>query len=448
MSSRAVPAEFASFDGSTRIRTHCFTPDRYRFWDARDGQTYGISRGAGLSYTAASFSSTAPSINHFQFNRLLNFDSDSNLLEVEAGATLGHIYDFAVQRNLFLSVQPGHPRITVGGCIGADVHGKNQFRDGTFLSRIESLRLFHPDHGILEVSREKAPELFALTCGGYGLTGNILSARIRLTALPCNRVRLNIRPVSDAFGLVRMLPEAAAKSDLVYTWHDFMSRGTAFGRGFLITGSFSTENQFASEPPHPLRKQSRLTAESRSKLSLPFFNCATTRVFNAIYRAMLQRQPAAKLISLYEFLFPVHNKEIYFRLFGTRGFQEYQMIVPAESFYSLLRDLQRHLEQNPLAITLASAKLFRGRRELLRFTGDGICLALDFPRGPSGLAFAGFLDQLMRSYGGWPNIIKDSRLTPVLVSETYPGYHDFRDGLRQFDPRRLYGSELSQRLAL
>lgn len=448
MTWRAAQAEFTSFDGSTRIRTHCFTPDRYRFWDARGRESYGISRGAGLSYAAASFSSTAPSIAHRHLNRLLDFDSNTNLLEVEAGATLGHIYDFAVQRNLFLSVQPGHPRITVGGCIGADVHGKNQFRDGTFLSRVESLRLFHPDHGILELSREQDPELFALTCGGYGLTGNILSARIRLTPVPGVRVRIGVRPAPDIFTLAPMLSEAAATYDLVYTWHDFMSRGTAFGQGFLITGSFSAADQARSTGVgRRLRGESRLTAEARGNLKLPFFNRLTTRIFNAVYRASLRRHPTARLISLWEFLFPVHNKELYFRLFGARGFNEYQMIVPAESFESFLRDIQRYLERNPLAITLASAKLFRGRRELLRFTGDGICLALDFPR-PAGLAFAGFLDQLLRSYGGWPNIIKDSRLTAVFVSETYPGYYGFRDRLRQFDPKRLYRSELSERLAL
>ena len=54
----------------------------------------------------------------------------------------------------------------------------------------------------------------------------------------------------------------------------------------------------------------------------------------------------------------------------------------------------------------------------------------------------------MREHGGWPNIIKDSRLTADVVSAAYPEYERFRLALRSFDPKRLYRSELSERLAL
>src|SRR6266571_127507 len=206
---------YRSFDGGTRIETRCFAPDRYRFWDTGTSQV-GISRGAGLSYSPASFSKSVPSVEHSRFNRLLDFDSDRKILEVETGTTLGQVYRFAAPRGLFLPVQPGHPKITVGGCIGADVHGKNQFRDGTFLVVVESLRLFHPNHGLLELSRSSNPEMFFLTCGGYGLTGNI-------------------------FEFAGDLAHAGAQNELVYSWHDFTARGAAFGRGMMVAGNFARE---------------------------------------------------------------------------------------------------------------------------------------------------------------------------------------------------------------
>src|SRR5271167_3577236 len=96
---------YRSFDGGNSTKTRCFAPDRYRFWDAGVGRV-GISRGAGLSYSPASFSGSIPSLEHRHFNRILDFDSTANILEVEAGVTLGQIYRFATPRRLFLLVQP------------------------------------------------------------------------------------------------------------------------------------------------------------------------------------------------------------------------------------------------------------------------------------------------------------------------------------------------------
>jgi decaprenylphospho-beta-D-ribofuranose 2-oxidase len=387
-------------------------------------------------------------VEHTRFNRLLDFDGDARILEVEAGVTLGQIYQFAERRGLFLSVQPGHPKITVGGCVGADVHGKNQFRDGTFLAIVESLRLFHPSHGLLELSRFTNPEIFFLTCGGYGLTGNILTARLRLTPSPSRNVRLEMAPIRNIFEFVGELANAATQNELVYSWHDFTARGAAFGRGMMMTGNFTEEASPFAVPPSTRNSMSRLDSATLELLPFSLFNGLSTPIFNRLYHAWLRLGSNRKLISLYEFLFPVRNKEAYFYFFGKRGFHECQIIVDAGKFNSLVSEIQHRLERHPVAVTLASAKLFRGRRELVRFTGNGICITLNFPRNQAGAAFASFMDDLMLKYGGWPNLIKDSRLTAEVVNVSYPECEQFRERLRNFDPKRLYRSELSERIRL
>lgn len=445
----AIPARFISFDGSTTASSRYFAPDRYRFWDDYPAPDAAISRGAGLSYAAASFSASAPSVDHRRFNRLLDFDSSQNILEVETGVTLGQVYEFATPRGLYLPVQPGHPRITVGGCIGADAHGKNQFRDGTFLSQIESLRLFHPAHGVVELSLCKEPDLFRLTCGGYGLTGNILTVRLRLGKIPSPEIRTRIIPVADVFRLNEELARAAEECDLVYSWHDFTARGGAFGRGFLVAGSFTpgAPGEGMAAPCAPTASGG-LSAAARGRARVCFFNRLTTPPFNRLYLASVRAGAQERVTSFYDFAFPVHNKELYFYLFGNAGFHECQVLMPAERFGEFVRAIQERLGRQPVAVTLASAKLFRGRRELLRFTGDGICLALNFPRNAAGLAFAAFLDDATREFGGWPNLIKDSRLSAAVVANAYPEYELFREQLRRFDPRRLFRSEMSVRLKL
>ena len=93
-------------------------------------------------------------------------------------------------------------------------------------------------------------------------------------------------------------------------------------------------------------------------------------------------------------------------------------------------------------------KLFQGTPAFLRFDGSGVCLALDFPRGPASARFAAWVDALVRDVRGLPNIIKDSRLGKDTVRDCYPGYETFRKALHRLDPDRLYRSEVSDRLAL
>jgi decaprenylphospho-beta-D-ribofuranose 2-oxidase len=439
---------FRSFDGGFASAARCLQPDRYSFWDGEHGNV-GISRGAGLSYAAASFADSGTTVDHRHFNRILDFDSTSNIIEVEAGATLGTIFEFATSRGLFLSVQPGHPRITVGGCIGADVHGKNQFRDGTMISRVDSLRLFHARHGILESSPSQNEDLFRLTCGGYGLTGNILTARLKLTPLPSMRVHLNVARLESCVELPGAFSATAADADLVYSWHDFNARGSRFGAGLLISANFVVKN---NNPEQDLSTAARisgsqLTAEHRGAYRLALLNRWTVPIVNAVYKRMALKS-AGTSVALHNFLFPVLGKEAYFRLFGTAGFHEYQVLLPSAAFPDFIQEVKKRLSDRPVAITLASGKLFSGKRDLLRFTGDGICFALNFPRSESGLQFAAFLDDLTCELRGWPNIAKDSRLTAAVLHSTYPEYDRFRQLLRSFDPQRLYQSELSQRLEL
>ena len=158
-------------------------------------------------------------------------------------------------RGYFLSVQPGHPKITAGGCIGADVHGKNQFRDGTFLSVVESIKLFHPNHGVLELNRSTHPLLFALTCGGYGLTGNIISARLRLSRIESASVQLRITPINNILQLGSALEKMAGQSDLVYSWHDFTACGAAFERVLSSTAVFKNKVNNRNNCPSLERKQ-------------------------------------------------------------------------------------------------------------------------------------------------------------------------------------------------
>jgi decaprenylphospho-beta-D-ribofuranose 2-oxidase len=436
---------YVSFDGGVVAKCDAIFPDRYAFWDKCPQDKPLIPRGGGFSYAAGSFSQSSLVVEHRHFNRILSFDADQQTIEVEAGIELGVVYEFLTPRGFYLPVQPGHRRITVGGCIGADVHGKNQFRDGTFRSQVRSLRLFHPAHGILNLDSSNSQDIFELTCGGFGLTGNILSATLKVSKLPSLMGDIHAVSTDKAEAIYADLDSFARTDDLVYTWHNFTDQ-RRFGKGWIIHGTFARDVSDSKLTGYH-RQPGALSSEKRGAWHLPFFNSLSTPVFNNLYSMFGSPQPRQR-VQLLDFLFPVEPRTAYFRLFGKAGFMECQIIVPSSSYPEFVSTVRKRLAQTPMPITLASAKFFGGTQRLLRFSGEGVCLAVDFPRTTAGIRFAEYLDGLLPVFGARPNIIKDSRLPAEVVKATYPEYTLFRDQLRKFDPRRVYRSELSERLDL
>jgi decaprenylphospho-beta-D-ribofuranose 2-oxidase len=439
----AREATYVSFDGSTTARCRSLRPDRYRFFDRNALSGPLIPRGAGLSYVAASFGGDATVIEHQRLNRVLEFDEAAMRVRVEAGISLGELYAFLAPRRLFLPVQPGHPNITVGGCVATDAHGKGHAHHGTFSNQVLALTLFHPRHGILHVSRDRAPEVFELTCGGFGLTGNILSVDLQAQRLTGGFERSTV-PVASLAALPAALAEAERSWDFVYSWHDLLARGSRFGRGFIEVSRFSDREA----PERPARTASSLTAVRRRQLQLPFFTRSSAKLVNRVHSRREGRPKASAIEDAFTFQFPIREREIYFYLFGRRGFAEHQVLIPTPAFPAWAERLERRLRKVSVPITLGSGKLFAGPQQLLRFSGDGVVFAVNLARSPSAEAFLRFLDDLAVDVGARPNLVKDSRLSLTVVDATYPEYERFRAARRDFDPDLTYRSELSARLAL
>ena len=428
-----------SFDGGVAENVATAMPDRYRFWDSTDRSTPRISRGAGLSYCAASFGGGSLSIDHRRFDRILGFDAERGQVRVEAGATLGVLFSFLLSRGHFLPTQPGFAGITIGGCIAAEVHGKNHARDGCFSRQVVELEVFHPLHGIVRASPDRESDLFNLTCGGYGLTGNILAATLQARKVSGLDVNIRVERLENIADLPAALENRAATDDFVYSWHDF--RNPPFGTGFVVSGSIAKgrDGSIASLRPG-------LTAANRGRWRLPLWNRITTSIANRAYRGLMRESAR---IPLDEAMFPMNTRgKMYFGLFGGPGFCEYQAIVPRASFNDFVEQVRRGAEANRVAVTLASAKLFCGQQRLLRFSGDGICFAINVPRDGGSDRFLEHLDRLAEELCLLPNIIKDSRIGQKIVARAYPEYDEFRTRLSRHDPKRLYQSELSRRLGL
>jgi decaprenylphospho-beta-D-ribofuranose 2-oxidase len=442
---RGEPALLVSFDGGVRERTLCHRPDRYRLLE-RDVDARGrIARGGGYSYAAASFGGGSVTVEMQRFNRILAFDPARRTIEVEAGVTLGELLPVTARAGLWLAVQPGYPAITVGGCIAASVHGKNPLRDGTFHSCVADLTLFHPDHGFRRLSETEGTSAFELTCGGYGLTGIVVAATLRLEPLGGSQVSVKRHAIGSLSEAARMVQDLAGKSLFAYTWHDATPRRRTFGRGYVYEGTLDPGGVDAGDLAAPYRV---LTAAARARLPFSLWNTASARVFASAYWHLERHRRDVTTSDLFDAIFPFARRSAYFRLFGRPGLVEYQVIVPFDRVESFLAELGRLiLSAGPPSVML-SMKAFAGEPSRLRFEADGICLTLNLERSATTLNLLARFDELSIETGARPNIIKDSRLPARVVRACYPEYERFRQELAGFDPRRRFRSELSERLGL
>lgn len=433
----------ASLDRYLSIECEIDQPDRYRqiYEAARSGKL--IPRGAGVSYTAASFAADALSIDLSRFDRILDFDKDGSWIEVEAGISLGKLFEFLTPHGLHIPVQPGHPQVTVGGCIAGNVHGKNQFREGVFGSRVQSLTLFHPDHGKITASRDENADVFDLTVGGLGLTGFILSARLSLSILPGRAMREHIVPVADLQTAFQEVDRLKSDYDMIYCWNDLCRTGADAGRGYLVAGSY-VEGTEGSAAPTAYKRLDPSGNRRRPKI----FSDLTMPWINRIYYRRNVRGGPDRVVPLFEFLYPAVGKEFFFDLFGQSGFIELQALVPRDAIDDYVREFLNLLRREDRRIALTTIKAFDGEQRLLHFNGSGFNFTIEVENTYENRGFLSILDDLNSRFGAITNVMKDSRLTAEVAQRQYRYYGEFRERLHRYDPKRRFVSSLSERLAL
>jgi decaprenylphospho-beta-D-ribofuranose 2-oxidase len=336
-------------------------------------------------------------------------------------------------------VLPGHPSITVGGCIAGDIYGKNHVHQGLFHNFVKELTLYHPNHGFIIASKDKNEKLFNLSCGGFGLTGIITQTTLLLAELPQQNVEVRNIEVNDLFETFDKLKEFSANHAGVYSWNDLLS---SFGKGFIVCSKF-TEKEATPKP-----KQSLLQGPARN---YPLLNLALTppvpAIANYCYRkSNLQRNH--QVISFYDFSFPIVTKSWYYSLYGRTGFIEKQILVPKTSANDYLKAFKVLLSKYRPFIGLTSCKIFNGEKTLLRFDGEGVVLTLDVSARTKDKAFLNELDKLNGKFNAFTNLLKDSHIDTLTAKAQHPEYEEFKTSLMEFDPNRIFVSELSRRLAL
>jgi FAD/FMN-containing dehydrogenase len=353
-------------------------------------------------------------------DRLLAFDPQTGLLRCESGVTLDEVLRFAVPRGWFLPVTPGTQYVTLGGAIANDVHGKNHHVAGTFGCHVPRFELVRSDGARLVCSAIQNPEWFAATIGGMGLTGLITWAEVQLRPI----VSRSIRYEAVRFhGLDEFLALSAGSSRAEYTvaWIDCVSRGRNFARGIYMQGDHSQVPEELHPTPAP-------------RLSVPFdfpswvLNRATMRAFNGLYYRKQLRRHVSTLVDYGPFFYPLDKVLHWNRIYGKRGFLQFQCVLPFASGRDGMEEILREIAASGLGSFLAVLKVMGevASPGMMSFPMPGITLALDIPIRP-GVTFPLFdrLAEKTRELGGRLYPAKDARMTAAQFQAFYPQWQHF-----------------------
>lgn len=377
--------------------------------------------GNGRSYGDVCLNGGATLLDTRFLNHFIAFDFTTGILRCEAGVLLAEILALTVPHGWFLPVTPGTRFITVGGAIANDVHGKNHHRAGTFGAHVSRFELLRSDGKRLLCTAKTHPEFYRATIGGLGLTGLITWAEIKLRRITTPFIAMETQrydKLNDFFTL-----SATADTDFEHTvaWIDCLARGRQIGRGIFMRGNHATIMPFT--PPQPARRRFNIP------ITLPFsmVNSATVRLFNTAY---FHRHPAGiqrSLVHYESFFYPLDSVAHWNRVYGAKGFLQYQFVIPQAVGYEAVRDILERIAHANAGSFLAVLKLFGAAVSpgLLSFPQPGVTLALDIPNtGQKTFALLNTLDAVVKEAGGRFYPAKDARMRGDDFLERYPQWQE------------------------
>jgi decaprenylphospho-beta-D-ribofuranose 2-oxidase len=411
------------------------------------GSRGAIARGLGRSYGDAAQNAGGTVVATAALDHMTWSDEAAGLLAVGGGTSLDAILRALVPRGWFVPVSPGTRWVSVGGAIAADVHGKNHHAEGSFASHVTSLTLATPA-GVQEVTPSDDPELFWATAGGMGLTGIILGATLRMLPIETSRVRVVTERAADLDDVMARMSSGDAGHRYSVAWIDCLAQGRALGRSVLTRGDHARLDELPAAA-----RQDPLRFHPASRLSVPAFvpglvNRTTARFFNEAWFRKAKSH-ATTIEPITGFFHPLDAVRSWNRLYGPRGFVQYQFVVPF-SAGAVVEGILERLSSLRLPSFLAVLKRF-GPADPgpLSFPMPGWTLALDLPASVGGLAvFLDALDELVAGAGGRVYLAKDGRLRPDLLAHMYPRLGEWMAVRDRVDPHGVLQSDLARRLRL
>ncbi|WP_447037861.1 FAD-binding protein [Streptomyces sp. DSM 118878] len=414
------------------------------------GERGGIARGLGRAYGDAAQNAGGDVFDMTGLDRVHTIDADAGTVVCDAGVSLHRLMEVLLPLGWFVPVTPGTRYVTVGGAIGADIHGKNHHVSGAFARHVLAMDLLTADGTVRTVT--PGTPLFDATAGGMGLTGVILSATVRLQPVETSLMSVDTERATDLDDLMARLTATDDRYRYSVAWIDLLARGAAMGRAVLTRGDHAPLDAL---PARARARRAPLAFRPGRLPAAPSFvpegllGRTSVGLFNELWYRKAPRWRTGELMKISTFFHPLDGVPHWNRVYGRGGFVQYQFVV-GHGQEEALRRIARRISERGCPSFLAVLKRF-GESDpgWLSFPVPGWTLALDIPANLPGLgAFLDELDEEVAAAGGRVYLAKDARLRPEMLAAMYPRLDDFRALRAELDPRGVFRSDLSRRLAL
>ncbi|MFH2104104.1 MAG: FAD-binding oxidoreductase [Chloroflexota bacterium] len=415
-------------------------------------------RGAGRSYNDAAMNGGGIVLDLTGLNRILDWNPETGVITVEPGVTLRQVWQQVLPDGWWPPVVSGTMHTTLGGCLGANIHGKNNFRLGTIGEHVLAFSAALPSGAVITCTPKKNGDLFRAMIGGMGMLGAFTSVTLQMKRMDSGLLRVRAWNVPDLATHLEQILEAAPQHDYTVGWLDGTARGKGLGRGQLHTADYL----HAGEDPQP----GKTIQVAYQTLPTKFFgvipkslvhyfmspfmnNLGTWGINTAKYlvgRDKTYIQPHAAFHFLLDY---VPDWELGY---GREGLIQYQSFLPKETAHDAWAEIIRLSHRRGLPTYLGVTKRHRPDKFLLSHALDGFSLAMDFKVTNSNrLRLAAMLqefDLIVLDSGGRFYFAKNSETTPetarrFLGEDVLKKYRALK---KRCDPQNILESDLFRRV--
>lgn len=407
-----------------------------------------IPRGLGRSYGDATLN--IEGVIHTQkLDKFIQFDEETGHLTAQSGVTVADVLQYFLHKGWVLPAMPGTKYVTLGGCVASDVHGRDH-HIGTFGHHVVSLVVHTGDGRRLKCSANAHADLFRATIGGMGLTGLIEEVTVQMQKVPSSTLDVTCKPFHSASEAVSLFKKHSAEAAYTGTWVDALAPHYETGRGWAQFSKFvekGTNKAFCPSDDWPLKAK---LFDKLAPLFPPFMlNKFTMGLFNRLI-VLKTGRGWRRRIQLPALLFPLDSLPAWNRLYGKKGFYQFQCVIPGDDASQKVHQMLRKVQQSGTGAYFCTIKPFGAHEPagMLSFGMKGLTLALDIPNKNPDKAKALLNDLAERTLEakGKVYLTKDAALSAEQFQKMYPNWEEFLAVKRKYDSEDKVQSTMYRRL--